>query len=181
MRVSRKVVVILVIAAFAIAFGFLFSNYLEARSELTQLQGRLSTAQTRIPGLITQKEGAENQEQQARSALDNARAKFPRSVESIEYDEGLFQTALESVGSRVQITRVSATSVSERSIGNISYSVAGFTVVIKGEIRDILEFVHALRTGKEFEFPFSAEVKQVEINYQGGEALIGLDIFGYKG
>lgn len=178
MRLSRKVLLILIIAAFAIAFGFLFSNYSQAAAELSQLEDRLSSAQTRLPGLITQKQEAENQERQAASALDISRAKFPRSVESIEYGEGLFRTAEDS---KVQITRLTASAPHEGAVGNIDYSIASFVVVVKGDVTSILDFIHALRTGREFEFPWSAHVKEVQLDHQKGEALIGLDIYGYRG
>jgi hypothetical protein len=177
MRLRRKISLVLVIVIMVGAAAFLLSNYSRAAGELSELKERLSSAQTRVPGLISQKESLESQLAQATSSLGVARAKFPRSVESIEYDEGLCKTAVES---GVQITRLTTSTPSDRKVGDITYSVASAVVVVTGDIRSILSFVHALRTGMHFEPPWSAEVTSVNLVYSG-QATINLNIHGYKG
>lgn len=178
MRLNKKVWLVVGIVILAGALAFLFSTYSRTAAEHNALQDRLSSAQTRLPSLIAQKDDLQNQLSQATSALATSRAKFPAAVASIEYDEGLCETA---VASKVQISRITASPPGDKKVGTITYSVSSFVVVVTGEVKDILDFVHALRTGRDFEPPWSAEVKQVDINYQSRQALIGLDIFGYKG
>lgn len=47
-------------------------------------------------------------------------------------------------------------------------------------MKDVLDFVHALRTTGDFQLPWSTHVKVVIIAYGSGQATINLDIYGYK-
>ena len=177
MRLSKKVWLIAGIAVLAVVLGFLFSSYFQTAAEHRELMDRHTLAQTRLPGLIAQKADLTNQESQAKSSLETSQAKFPRSVASIEYDEDLCRIAVES---KVQIIRLTASSPVDRQVGAITYSISSFVVVVKGDVKEILDFVHALRTTGDFQLPWSAQVKAVIIDYGSGQATINLDIYGYK-
>ena len=177
MRLSKKVLLIAGIAVLAVVLGFLFSSYLQTAAEHRELRDRHTLAQTLLPGLTAQKADLANQESRARSSLETSQAKFPQSVESIAYGDDLFNIADES---NVRITRLTASSPVDRQVGAITYSVSSFVVVVKGDVKDMLDFVHALRTTGDFELPWSTHVKEVKLNYQSTETLIGLDIYGYK-
>jgi len=177
MRLSKQVWLVVGIAVLAVVLGFLFMTYSQTAEDHRQLKDRLTVAQTRLPGLTAQKADLQNQDSRARSSLETSQAKFPESVASIEYGDDLFDTADES---KVRIIKLTASSPVDRQVGAITYSVSSFVVVVKGDVKDMLDFVHALRTTEDFQLPWSAHVKEVELNYKSGVALIGLDIYGYK-
>jgi len=176
MKLSKKVWLIVGIAIFAIVIAVLFSTYFRQAGEQEQLANNLWTAQVLVPKLTAQKEDLEDQIAQARSLLDRSRAKFPESVESIEYGEDLFEIADDC---DVEITRLTAS----KPTGSAPYSVSSFAVDVKGDVSDILDFVDALRAGVDFQLPWSAEVTAVRINYagEGDSATINLKIYAYKG
>jgi len=177
MRVSRTVWVIVGFIVIGIVLGLMASNYFETVAEHRALEGRLTTAQTRIPALTAEKTDLENQERQATSALETSQAKFPRTVESIEYGDDLFALA---TASNVRLTRLTMGSPGTREVGGITYSVSTFVLVVDGQIKDILGFVHALRNPRDFQLPWSSQIREVNIAYGSGQTLIGLDIYGYK-
>jgi hypothetical protein len=178
MRLSRKVLVIIGFIVIGIVLGLMASNYFETAADHTALQEKLALAQTRIPALTAEKAELENDERQARSRLDAGRAKFPQAVESIEYGDDLFDLVVKS---NVGITRLTASPPTNREVGGITYSVSSFGLAITGEVKDMLGFVDALRTARDFQLPWSAEVKSVTISYSGKQASINLDIYSYKG
>ncbi len=177
MRLSKKVWLVAGIAALAVVLGFLFMTYSQTAAEHRQLKDRQELADSRLPEVMAQKVDLENQESRARTSLEISQDKFPESVESIAYGHDLFRTADES---KVRIIKLTASSPVDRQVGAITYSVSSFVVVVKGDVKDMLGFVHALRTRTDFQLPWSAHVKKVELNYKSGVALIDLDIYGYK-
>ena len=178
MKLSKKVLLIVVIVIFAVALGVLFSIYSGQNSERAQFNDRLSQAQTLLPGLINNRETKEDELTQAESLLAASQAQFPESVESIEYGDDLFEIADDY---DVILTRLTASKPTSKTVGTVTYSISSFTVVVQGSIDNILEFIYALRTGDDFQLPWSAEVNSVKTNISGGSANINLVIYGYKG
>ena len=178
MKLSKKVWLIVVIVIFAVALGVLFSIYSGQNSERAQFNDRLSQAQTLLPGLINNRETKEDELTQAESLLAASQAQFPESVESIEYGDDLFEIADDC---NVSLTRLTASKPTSKTVGTVTYSISSFTVVVQGSIDNILEFIYALRTGDDFQLPWSAEVNSVKANVSGGSADINLVIYGYKG
>jgi len=177
MRLSKKVWLIVVIVIFAIALGVLFSIYSGQNAERAQLNDRLSQAQTLLPGLINNRETKEDELTQAESLLEASQAQFPESVESIEYGDDLFEIADDC---NVGLTKLTASKPTSKKVGAVTYSVSLFTVVVHGSIDNILEFIYALRTGDDFQLPWSAEVTGVKTNVSGGSATVSMMIYGYK-
>ena len=93
MRLSKKVWLIAGIAVLAVVLGFLFSSYFQTAAEHEQMEDRLAQARSDLDRLKAQEPGLKNQESQAKSSLETSLAKFPQSVESIEYGEDLFRVA----------------------------------------------------------------------------------------
>ena len=183
MKLSKKVWLIIGIAIFAIVLAVLFSIYSGLAGERKQLENDLLVAQDRLPKLTVEKGDLEDQHAQAQSLLDRSRAKFPESVESIEYGEDLFEIADDCA---VEITRLTASMPTDKEAGGGTYSVSSFAVSVRGDVSDILDFVDALRADVDFQLPWSAELTAVKINYAGeedtaGTATIKLDIYAYKG
>ena len=178
MKLSKKVLLIVIVVIFAVALGVLFSIYSGQNGEKAELNDRLSRAQTLLPGLVDNREAREDELTQAESLLTASQARFPESVESIEYGDDLFEIA---DNCNVSLTTLTAKKPANQTIGAVTYSTSSFNVVVQGSIENILEFIYALRTGDDFRLPWSAEVIKVRVNVSGGSADISLIIYGHKG
>jgi len=180
MKLNKKVWLIVVIVIFAVALGVLFSIYTGQARELGQLEKALNATEKRESGLEAQHKTLEGQLTQAESDLKEKQKQFPESVESIEYDDDLFEIADDC---NVGLTKLTASKPTNKTVGTVTYSVSSFVVVVKGSIDNILEFIYAIRTGEGFDlpdFPWSAKVTSVKINVSSGTATVNLVIYGYK-
>jgi hypothetical protein len=174
MKISKKVWIIVGIGIFAIVLGLLYTLYFQQVGELEQLQNRLEEAQVLLPALTADREKLEDQLAQETSRLNKNQAEFPESVESIEYDDDLFEIADDC---NVDLTSLTALTPTNKKVGAVTYSISSFTVDVSGDIDDILDFIHAIRTGDDFQLPWSAEVTRV--NMSSRTATIYLNIYGY--
>jgi len=177
MKLSKKVWLIVVIVIFAVVLGILFFIYSGQAKERDQLNDRMSLARTLLPGLTDNRQNKEDELTQAESLLEAGQAQFPESVESIEYDDDLFEIADDC---NVSLTKLTASKPTNKTVGAVTYSVSTFVVVVQGSIDNILEFIYALRTGDDFQLPWSAEVNSINMNVSSGAATINLVIYGYK-
>jgi hypothetical protein len=177
-KLSKKVLLIIIVVIFAVALGVLFSIYSGQNGEKAALNERLSQAQTLLPGLIDNREAKEDELTQAESLLAASRAQFPESVESIEYGDDLFEIA---DNCNVSLVTLTAKKPANQTMGAVTYSTSSFNVVVQGSIGNILEFIYALRTGDDFRLPWSAEMISIKTNVSGGSADISLIIYGHKG
>jgi hypothetical protein len=178
MKLSKKVGLIVVIVIFAVALGVLFWIYSGQNGERADLNERLLRAQTILPGLTNNRAEKEDELTQAESLLATSQAQFPESVESIEYGEDLFEIADDC---NVSLTKLTASKPAKKKVGTVTYSVSSFNLVVGGSIDNILDFIYALRTGDDFQLPWSAEVNSINMNVGGGSVKINLIIYGYKG
>lgn len=190
MKISRKVWLILGAVILVAALVSLYMVYSRQAGERDDLNARLSRAQTLLPGLITQKGDLENQLAQAESLLEASQAQFPELVESIEYGEDFFKIAYGqnlytmAAGCGVELTKLTASQPTGKTVGAVTYSVSSFVVIVSGDINNILKFIDAIGTGIDydltwsFQLPWSVDVKSV--NIAGTTATINLDIYGYK-
>ncbi len=179
MRLSKTAWLILGIGIFVIAFGSLYLLYSRQGNEQEQLNDSLLAAQATLPTLVSEKEDwesqltqqesqltqqenqltqQESQLAQATSLLDTTQASFPSSVESIEYDELLFNFAH---GYNLRITRLIASEPGNEEVEDITYSVTPFTVDVRGEVAGILDFINAIVTSEDFT---NATAELVNIN-----------------
>ena len=165
MKFGRTSQVILGVGLFAIGFGSLYSIYLGQESEQEELNSNLSVAQATLPKLVSQKQDLESQLTrlesdlaEARTSLSNIKVGFPKSVESIEYDEVLVRIADEC---DLEIIKVTATEPADEEIESepideevetvtVTYAATSFEVGVKGKVVDILDFVNAIATGDDF-------------------------------
>jgi hypothetical protein len=173
---SRKVWLIVEIAILVVALVSLYVVYSRQSGEREDLNARLAAAQALLPVLTANTQDLENQLVSAKSSLDASQAQFPESVESIEYDDDLFEIADDY---NVEITSLTASPPTGTAVGTITYTVSSFAVVVSGAVDDILDFIDALVTGEGFQLPWSAAV--TSINIGGSAATINLSIYGYKG
>ena len=176
MKLSKKVWIIIGVCIFAAVLGILYTFYFRELGEREQLSDRLATAEALLPGLTAVREELEDQLAQATSLLNKNQAKFPESVESIEYDDDLFEIADDC---NVDITSIQALAPVGQIVGTGTYSFSSFTIVFSGDIDEILDFIYAIRTGDDFQLPWSAEVTRVSISIAARTATINLNIYGY--
>jgi len=168
MRLSKTAWLILGIGIFVIAMGSLYFLYSRQGDEQEQLGDSLSVAQDTSSTLVSEEKDWESQLTQLESQLtrlkseltqatlllDTTQASFPSSVESIEYDELLFNFAH---GCNLRITTLIASEpgneeveVENEEVEAITYSVTSFIVDVKGEVANILDFINAIVTSEDF-------------------------------
>lgn len=194
MRFSRTAWLILGIGISAIIIGAVGWFYFQKAQEQHELDNRLSLAQTTLPTIISQRNDLESQLTQmesdwaqAKSSLAQVTVQFPESVESIEYDEVLFDIADDC---NVQITNITASEPRDAEIEGIIYSIAPFTVKVEGTVAHILKFIETIATSDYS--PSETNFVNASINIvlmenlepgEGGKPLasIRMDIYGYRG
>jgi hypothetical protein len=172
MRVSRKVWIIVGIGIFIIAVVMLSRLYSGQVNELNELTDRLAIAQTRLPGLISDKQELEAELAQAQSSVASNADKYPPSVHSIEYGEYLFEIAGRC---NVTLASLSFPSPGSRQEGPVTYWVVSLSLPVSGTRDNIFEFIQVLRTDPKFA---STRVKSVSLS--GDSASISVDIYGYQ-
>jgi len=192
MRIGKRVLLILGAIVLVAALVSLYMVYSRQTGERNDLNARLSRAQTLLPGLTATKTDLENQLASAQSSLDASRAKFPEAVDSIEYGEEFFRVAYGenlysmAAGCGVELTSLTFSPPGATTVGPVTYAVSSLTVVVRGEIGNVLKFIDAIGTGLDYELPWSlkvpwsVEVKSVSVGV-GGSTTISLDLYGYKG
>jgi hypothetical protein len=172
MKLSKKVGLIVIIVILVAALAGLYVVYSRQAGVRNDLNAKLDRAQTLLPGLTKQKQDLENQLVQATSSLETNQAKFPESVESIEYGEYLFEIADDC---NVNLASLKFPGPTSRTVGAVTYSVVSLSLPVSGTLDDIFEFIDTIRTDERFA---SADVKSVNMNV-AGSATINVDIYGY--
>jgi len=176
-KISKKFLLVIGIIVFAVVLGILISTYAQQVEDRKKLEADLAEQQALAATLTANREDWEDKLTQAQSLLNTSRAKFPQSVDSIEYDDDLFEIADDC---NLELTSISMCKPTSKKIGSVTYSISSCQLQVKGDVDSILDFLYALRTGDDFNLPWSAEVKVVKIN-SGVQALttIALDIYAY--
>jgi hypothetical protein len=154
MKFGKTAQLILAIGIFAIAIIFLYRMNQERAAEYEELNTQLATAQTLLPQIVSDGEELEirlnqlnNELNQAKSALIRGKASFPRLLDSIRYDELLFQMA----GDRdLEMMKLTTSEPAEKSVEDVNFTVTTFDMTVKGTVADILDFVNAIASGDDF-------------------------------
>lgn len=188
MRLSRTALFILGAGIFVIVFGILFMGFLRQSDEQDRVEERLSTAQDLLPQLISEREDwesqltqLESQLTQVTSSLNKSKARFPQTVESIEYGEELFNIA-EDCG--LEVAKLTASEPTDLEVGNVIYAITYLAVEVRGEITRMLAFINTIAAGEYFT---AATIELVEMEApqleEEGEpsATITLVIYSYQG
>ncbi|MGA2669897.1 MAG: hypothetical protein ABSF21_00515 [Dehalococcoidia bacterium] len=191
-NINKKIWLIIGIVIFVAALVFLVRIYTQQVQEQEQLRTNLATQQALLRTLTVTENDTQNRLNQAESLLDASRAKFPQSVESIEYGEDFFKTAYGqnlyamAGGCGVNLTGLTIPPPTDKAVGAVTYSVSSVEVTVSGAIDDIYKFIDAIGTGIDyklpwsFQRPWSVDVTSVNIGV-GGSTTIKLDIYAYKG
>jgi type IV secretory pathway VirB6-like protein len=173
---SNKVKLIVIVVILVAALAVLFTIYSRQAADRNDLNDKLDRARILFTGLGAQKEALQDDLAQAQSSLNTSLAEFPRVVESIEYGDDLFEIAADC---NVQITSLSGSVPADKKVGGVTYSVSSFGLTVSGTTENMLKFIYAIRTGDDFQLPWAADVKSV--NMDAAKSTINLDIYGYKG
>ena len=167
MKLSRITWFILGAGIFVIATGSLFAVYRGEAKKQEELNEKLSVAQNILPKLVSQRQELESQLSQLESDMAQAlatiasvKAVFPESVESIEYDEVLFNLA-HNHALEVQELQASEPKAYKGDDESISYMVTIIDVQVTGEVSDILDYFNSIVND---EFFTTADVELVEID-----------------
>jgi hypothetical protein len=210
MKISKTALIVLGIGIFILVFAIIFVMYSGQSGEQEQLNSRLATTQGLLPGLIAEKEDLAGQLAQweeeldkARANLDKSEARFPKSAESIEYDEVIFKLAEDCDLLVVELT--ASESAKERVKGtDITYDVRTFTVVLENAdsppssagnfevyidetVDKVLDFIHLVVTTPDFGVATVQVVaidgleppEELEGSETGPEATVELAIYGF--
>jgi len=175
MKLSKTAWIILVTGIFIIAIGSLYWLYLQEGPKQEELNAQLSAVQAQLPNLAEQRASLEStlteledNLAQATSQLKTAKAAFPALVESIEVDELLFGIANDW---GLEITSLTASEprdyrvkvemeAEDIEMEDVTYLVTSFTIDVKGEVADILNFIHTIVNHRDFD---TATVELVNI------------------
>jgi type II secretory pathway pseudopilin PulG len=169
-RVGLIVIVIVIVAALA---GLYLGVYLPQAAERNGLTERLDRARTLLTALTGNKQNLQDQLASAQSSLNSSQAKFPASVESIEYGEYIFELVDEC---NLQLASLSFPRPAARTEGSVTYPVVSLTLPVSGSLDNIFKFIDLIRTDPNFA---STQVKSVNLNAGGSTATIAVDIYGY--
>jgi hypothetical protein len=210
MKLGKTALLVLGIGIFILGFAILFTLYSGQSGEQALLNKNLAASQGLLPGLIAEKEDLssqlaqwEGEFDQAMLALSQSEGRFPKSVESIEYDEVIFKLAEQS---GLLIIELTASEPAEEAVKGteINYVVttievvvwnsdplpgtAGdFEVYIDETVDKVLEFIHLIVTTPDFGVA-TIQVAAIEAleppeelddSETGPEATIKLAIYGF--
>jgi hypothetical protein len=175
MKLSSKVGLIAIIVVIVAALAGLYTVYSRQAGDRRQLNEGLDRAQTLQSQLTDSESDLEGQLAQAQSSLNSSQARFPASVESIEYGEYIFELIERC---NLQLASLSFPRPAARTVGSVTYSVVSLSLPVSGTLENIFKFIDLIKTDPRFA---STQVNSVNLNVGGGSATIVVDIYGYKG
>jgi len=174
MKMGRKALLVLgavIIVAALVVVGVFYSRQAGERAALND---RLERVQVLLPGLTKSKSDLEDQLVSAQSTLEESSAKFPESVESIEYGEYLFEIADEC---NVNLDSLSFPRPAAATLGGVACSVVSLTLPVSGTLENIFKFIDTIRTDERFA---STLIKSINMKVDGS-ANINVEIYGNQG
>jgi hypothetical protein len=170
MKISRSVLISVLVILFVIGAIILGVMYRNAYNEKKQAQQMLDLSEIQQVALAKQKAQLEGQLaeaaaevaswndkivllqldlEQANLALEQTQNKFPLSAQSIEYSESLISLA-EASNVSLRIVTSTETDFAELSTDDFTFYTNVFTVEIYGELGNILDFVDKIATSNLF-------------------------------
>ena len=152
MKLGKTARIILIVGAFIVAFFVVNQMKEEAESEQYSLNVQLELTRLLLPKLAADKEALgeqlvllENDLAEAAASLEESRAEFPADIQSIEYDEVLFNiahewdldiinlTASEPSHRSVEVTIEPADPEAESVTYTVTYTVTSFIITLAGK------------------------------------------------
>lgn len=155
MKLSKLGLLILAVGILCIAFGGLFYVYRQRTQQRDALFQTIEAAQNQVSKISAEKRPLEPQVLQLeqkiadlKASYNKAKGEFPNvSIQSIEYDEELSDLAEDSA---VTVIKLTATDSSLKKDGNITYIATDFTVEVRGERTNLLDFLHRVSQSQYF-------------------------------
>lgn len=152
MKLGKTARIVLIVAAFIFAFFIVNQMKGEAESEQRSLDVQLGVTQLVLPKLAADKAALgeqlvllESDLAEAAASLKESRAEFPADIQSIEYDEILFNiahqwdldiislTASEPSPQSVEVTIEPADPEAESVTYTVTYTVTRFNITVEGK------------------------------------------------
>ena len=131
------------------------ASLVEARAEALVLIAQKQNLEAKLSGLAEEMAQWQGQIGQLEAELNQAilvlgqtEAGFPGLVESIEYDEALFGFAR---ANDLEIKSLGVAEPVDKDVEGIIYSATSFTISVRGEVADILDFVNIIVTHDDFQ------------------------------
>jgi len=168
MRLSRTAWLIIGIGIFVIAAAGVYVLYQDQANERQEAEDLLALAEETMPELLSEKIDLEDElaqkedelaqwndaisqlEEQlalAEIKLGQVQEGFPASVESIEYEEILFAFAYNS---NVELVILNASEPGSAEVEGINFSATQLSIEVRGEVADILNYIHTIVTNEDF-------------------------------
>ena len=139
MRLSKTALLVLGIGIFVIALVAMYYINSRQSGQQKQLNESLASAQALLPKLVAERQDLEGQLTQSQGkvdevilALSRSEGRFPKSVDSTNYDETLFEIADDCNLEVVSLT-VSEPSDEKVKGTDITYTVTTFKVVVRSK------------------------------------------------
>jgi hypothetical protein len=170
MKLTRSGLISILVTLFVIGAIILGVMYRNAYNDNKQAQQMLDSSQRQQNALIKLKTQLETQLaeaaasvaawndkitllqldlEQANQSLAQIQNKFPLSAQSIEYDEALIALA-EASNLSLRVVTATETETAGLSTGDFNFYANVFTVEIRGEMSDILDFIDKIATSSIF-------------------------------
>lgn len=188
MKLSKTAWWILGIGFFVIASAILVALYNGQSGDVEQMEENLMVTQGLLNKLTADSEELngqlaqlQNQLDAAESAYDQSKYNFPKSVESIEYDEELFFIAEDY---NLEMLRLTASEPIQNEVEDVPFENTVFEAKVGGEVANILLFIDNVATGGYFT---SAIVELVNMEVpepdEDGQptAVIKITVYSYEG
>jgi Tfp pilus assembly protein PilO len=161
MKINQRYVILLGIAVFIIAFAFLYLSYTKQTGQQKLAKENLASATTTFntvnkdktnqDNLLTQANSQvaqlQSQLAQAQQQLQDKQQVIPAAIENIDYNELLFNIAHSN---QLLVLNVNVNGPTENQVDKVSLYITMFTISVKGETSDILNFVNDLATDNNF-------------------------------
>lgn len=149
-KISLLIIGVGILIAVSVILYLSYSQNVSQREALFQT---IEAAQKKISQVSAEKRPLEPQVAQLeqkiadlKSSYNKARGEFPNvSIQSIEYDEELSTLAEDCAITVIKLTATDSTAPS-----NTTYIATDFTVEVKGDRTNLLDFIHRVRQSKYF-------------------------------
>ncbi|MDD5509370.1 MAG: hypothetical protein PHI12_00920 [Dehalococcoidales bacterium] len=152
MKLGRTARIVLIVGAFIVAFFVINQMKEEAESEQRSLNVQLQLSQGILPKLAAEKADLqgrivllESELAEAAASLEASRAEFPADIQSIEYDEIIFDiahqrdldvvslTVSEPASQKVEVTVQPADPQAKSVTYTVNYTVTNFNIAVEGQ------------------------------------------------
>ena len=148
MKLGKTSLLIIVLGIFIIAFGSLGLARSQQVEEKSQLEDEITVAEKRLSNLqlkqlYSQNEELEEQLNDALSHLEVAKDSLRQTIESTDVTDSLFQIA---TASGVEITAINSSDIGEGELEDIACSVTRLTIMVTGDVPNLISYVTKLNT-----------------------------------